>query len=108
MANFEQTSLDLRRMIDTSLGADRVHETRVAWYRDHVGEPAISLGVTMKAARDIPDAKQQSALTHELVKELDRLEERRFPYLYFDALDMDQSPEDADEFERSDDLSEPP
>ena len=99
MTNIEHVSIELRRMIDASLGADRVKETTVEWYRDHAGERAISLSVTMHAAKDIPDAKHRIALTHALVQTLERLEEHRFPYLYFDAPDEDSAPQDADDAE---------
>ena len=103
-----QTETELKRIIEEKLGAGRVFSTRVTSYHDHAGEPALSIGVSMKSAKDIPDARRQSELTQELLASLTELGDSRFPYLYFDALDIDKAPDDVDEFESSPDNSKQP
>lgn len=96
-----ETERELRRIIEDCLGAGQVSGARMTSYLDHAGEPAISIAVSMKSAKDIPDAQQQSELTQKLRKTLAELGDSRFPYLYFDALDIDKSPDDVDESEPS-------
>ncbi len=96
-----ETERDLKRIIEDSLDAGRVFSSRVTSYRDHSGEPALSIAVSMKSAQDIPDARRQSVLTQKLRETLVERGDTRFPYLYFDALDVDKSPDDVDEFEPS-------
>ena len=99
MTDQVSTERDLKRIIEDDLGADRVFSTSATPYRDHADEPALSIAVTMKSAADIPDARRQSALTRALRQALAERDDARFPYLYFDALDIDRTSEDADEFE---------
>ena len=99
MADTVQIENELSRVVERSLGADRVVRTLATHYTDHAGEPALSIAVTMKRAEDIPNAAGQSELTHRLKEELARFGDRRFPYLYVDALDLDRSDEDEDEFD---------
>ncbi len=94
-----QTEHELKRIIEDSLGAERVFGASMTSYHDHAGEPALSIAVSMRAARDIPDARRQSELTRKLRETLADLGDPRFPYLYFDALDIDKSTDDVDEFE---------
>ncbi len=98
-----ETEREIKRIIEESLGAERISSASVTPYRDHADEPALSIGVSMKSAEDIPDSRRQTELTQRLVQALARLGDSRFPYLYFDALDVDRSPNDVDEFERSPD-----
>jgi hypothetical protein len=90
---------ELKRLIEDSLGAGLISSTRITSYRDHADEPALSIAVTMKCARDIRDSAHWSELTRKLRAALADLGDPRFPYLYFDALDLDRSPDDVDEFE---------
>ena len=96
-----ETERELKRIIEDSLGPRRVFSTRITSYLDHAGEPAFSISVSMTSAKDIPDARRQTELTQRLVDTLTRLGNPRFPYLYFDALDIDRSPDDVDDFEPS-------
>jgi hypothetical protein len=95
------TERELKRIIEESLGAGRVFSTRMTSYHDHANEPALSIAVSMKSAKDIPDARRQSRLTQRLRETLTELGDPRFPYLYFDALDVDKSADDVDEFDPS-------
>ncbi|HTR12665.1 MAG TPA: hypothetical protein VMI72_05250 [Roseiarcus sp.] len=97
---------ELKRIIDDNLGAERVSSASMTSYRDHADEPALSIAVSMKSAEDIPGARRQSALTQKLREALTEHGDPRFPYLYFDALDLDKSPDDLDDFESSPDNSE--
>jgi hypothetical protein len=99
MTDHFKTEPDLKRLIKNSLGAARVFGARITPYKDHAGEPALSISVSMKSAKDIPDARRQSELTQKLLGALAEVGDPRFPYLYFDALDIDKSPDDVDEFE---------
>jgi hypothetical protein len=101
MADRFETERELKRIIEDSLGAGRVFAARMTSYRDHADEPALSIAVSMKSAKDIPDARRQGELTQKLRETLAELGDPRFPYLYFDALDIDNSPDDVDEFEPS-------
>ncbi len=103
MKKLDQTEAELKRIIEETLGSDLVDRIRVTPYVDHAGEPALSVGVSMKSANDIPDSRRQSDLTRRLVLALAELEEARFPYLYFDSVDGDAEPDDVDEFESFDD-----
>jgi hypothetical protein len=103
MADRFQTERELRQIIEDSLGAGRVFSTFMTSYRDHADEPALSIAVSMKSAEDIPDSQRQSDLTQKLRETLAELGDPRFPYLYFDALDIDKSADDVDEFEPSPD-----
>ncbi|MBV8105928.1 MAG: hypothetical protein JO223_15140 [Hyphomicrobiales bacterium] len=96
-----ETERELKRIIEDSLGAERVFGTRITSYHDHADEPALSIGVSMKSAKDIPDARRQSELTQKLRGTLTERGDPRFPYVYFDALDIDKSPDDVDEFDSS-------
>ncbi|HXZ15835.1 MAG TPA: hypothetical protein VEH77_07695 [Roseiarcus sp.] len=101
MADPFETERALKRIIEDDLGADRIFSAITTSYRDHADEPALSIAVSMKSAKDIPDARRQSELTQRLLETLAQLGDPRFPYLYFDALDIDRSPDDVDEFEPS-------
>jgi hypothetical protein len=94
-----QVERELKRIIEESLGAGLIFGTRMTSYHDHADEPALSIAVSMKSAKDIPNAARQSELTRRLRDALALLGDPRFPYLYFDALDFDSSPDDVDEFE---------
>ena len=50
---------------------------------NHTGEPALYVFVTMPAERDIPDVSAQRRLTAAMVAALEKIDDRRFPYLYF-------------------------
>ena len=93
------TAARLKRIIEESLGADRVSSTRITPYLDHADEPAYSIVVSMTSAKDIPGSRRQTELTQRLVETLSRDGDPRFPYLYFDALDVDRSADDVDDFE---------
>jgi hypothetical protein len=101
MTDQSETERELKRVIEESLGADRVSSTRVTPYIDHADEPAYSIAVSMTSERDIPDSRRQTELTQRLVETLTRLGNPRFPYLYFDALDTRRSPEEEDDFDTS-------
>lgn len=94
-----ESSAALRRILEEGLGADRIHRIAVTPYIDHAGEPAYSIAVSMKSAKDIPVSRRQTELTHELREALGKLGDPRFPYLYFDALDIERSDDEADDFE---------
>ena len=94
-----QIETRIEAVIEESLGAGLIFSTRMTAYRDHADEPALSIAVTMKSAKDIPGAARRSELTRKLRAALSRLGDSRFPYLYFDALDLDTAPDDVDEFE---------
>lgn len=106
MADQNPIERDLKAIIEDALGEADIFSIGFTDYRDHADEPAISVSVSMRFAKDIPNARQQSGLTHTLREVLEKRGDLRFPYLYFDALDMDQSPEDADEFEPFPEVSE--
>ncbi|RBP16137.1 hypothetical protein DFR50_10699 [Roseiarcus fermentans] len=99
MTDQVETVAELKRIIEDSLGAERISSVRVTPYLDHADEPAYSISVSMTSEKDIPDARRQSQLTRRLRETLTDLGNPRFPYLYFDALDIDRSFDDEDEFE---------
>ena len=99
MTDQVDTVAEVRRIIEDSLGADGVSGLSVTPYLDHADEPAYSIAVTMTSEKDIPESRSQSELTNRLVETLTKLGSPRFPYLYFDALDTERSPDDADDFE---------
>ncbi len=93
-----ETERQLKRIIEESLGENLISGTQMTSFRDHAGEPALSIAVAMKTSGDIPDARGQSDLTHKLNSALAELGDARFPYLYFDALDNIRLAEEDDEF----------
>ena len=106
MADTTPIDRELTAIIEDALGEADIFSIGFTIYRDHAGEPALSIGVSMRSVKDIPEAGQQSKLTHKLLEALVERGDSRFPYLYFDALDMDQSPEDVDEFDPPPEMSE--
>jgi len=102
MTDLVDAAGELKRIIGESLGAERISRTRIAPYLDHAGDPAYSIAVTMTSEKDIPDSRRQTELTQRLVEALTKLDNPRFPYLYFDALDIVRSPDEADDFEPED------
>ena len=99
MTDQVETVGELKRIIAETLGAGRISSMSVTPYLDHADEPAYSIAVTMTSEKDIPESRSQSELTNRLVETLTKLGSPRFPYLYFDALDTERSPDDADDFE---------
>lgn len=87
---------ELKRIIEDSLGAERIASLRITPYLDHADEPAYSIGVTMTFEKDIPDSRRQSELTSTLIKRLTELDNPRFPYLWIDALDSERPDVDDD------------
>ena len=106
MADRFDASQELTRIIEDSIGPERIFATRVTHYRDHADEPAFSIAVIVNAAKDLPDAQAQSELTHRLRGALAEHDDARFPYLYFRAHDDMPDPDDVDEFEALPDPSE--
>jgi hypothetical protein len=93
-----ETERQLKQIIEESLGESLISGTQMTSYRDHAGEPAVSIAVAMKTSKDIPDARAQEELTHKLQTALAELGDVRFPYLYFDALDNIRVADEDDEF----------
>ena len=101
--NLSRIEAEIKRIVTDALGPDLIEEIRVSARDDHSGEPAFYVGVTMRFGRDVPGPIKQNEINRELVVGLAELDETRFPYLFFDALDDEREPEpDGDEFEYSD------
>jgi hypothetical protein len=50
---------------------------------NHTGEPTLYAFDTMQAEKDIPDVSAQRRLTIAMVAALEKIDDRRVPYLYF-------------------------
>lgn len=49
----------------------------------HSGEPALYVLVVVASEHDVPGEREQNQLVIKMVDALDRIEEPRFPFLYF-------------------------
>jgi hypothetical protein len=83
MTQDERARVALETAVGDVLQLPPPKDVSVAARDNHTGEPALYVFVTMPAEKDIPDVSAQRRLTIAMVAALEKIDERRFPYLYF-------------------------
>jgi hypothetical protein len=99
LSKLDETTAELRHIVEETLGADLIERLSVTAREDHSGEPAYYVSVTMKSSKDVPTTAVGNDLTHRMRLALAERDDDRFPYLYVGAADWENGPEDSDDFQ---------
>lgn len=101
----QRTKLALENAVREALISPAPTEVRVSARDNHSFEPSFYVSVTMPSQADIPDSTTQNQRVVKMMGALERIDEDRYPYLYFGPYEQeaDLSDEEGD-FGRDEDL----
>ena len=89
MTRDERAKLTLEATVREALQSPSPKEIRVSAHDNNSFEPSFYVHVTMPSEADIPDSKTENELVVKMMEALERIDEDRYPYLYFGPYDHD-------------------
>ena len=88
----ERAQATVDAVIRDALQSPAPKEITISARDNHSGEPSLYVYVVMPEERFIPDVATQNRLSSQLMTALQRLDDNRFPYLFYGPRGQDTQP----------------
>ncbi len=105
MKKLDETTAELRRIVEETLGAEHIERLSVTARDSHSGEPAYDVSGSIKSSKDVPSVTVDRDLTHRTRLALAERDDDRFPYRYVRAADWENGAEVSDDFQDLDEIT---